>query len=93
MNELTVKDAVGGANQASLKWDELALPPWLLHGVRQATGRSDRPYKAQAEVFAVCDQWSSSSSTSSSSTNANLLATAANGSGKTLAFGLPALKT
>ena len=81
---------VSGANQADVTWDEVDLPSWLRSGVRQATGRSDRPFKAQAEVFSVCDTWRSGAAPGGAT---NLLATAANGSGKTMAFGVPALKS
>ena len=65
----------------------MGLPDWLVGGVRAATGRGMRPYKVQAEVIAVCDSWGGAAAQSS-----NLLALAANGSGKTIAFGIPALK-
>ena len=58
----------------------MGLPGWLVSGVRAATGKSERPFKAQAQVNAVCDSWGGATAQS------NLLALAANGSGKTIAF-------
>ena len=81
--------AFGGANHAVETWEEVDLPTWLRKGVRQETGLSDHPFKAQMEVFKVCDTWSGGAASGGAT---NLLATAANGSGKTMAFGVPALK-
>ena len=79
----------------------MGLPDWLVSGVRAATGRGMRPYKVQAEVIAVCDSWGGAAAlvhgqwgaVATRTPPTNLLALAANGSGKTIAFGIPALKS